>query len=93
MNARYASRCPACHQLIHPGQQIELDGSKWVHIGCIQDRTVEPDDRFSRFEISQMRQGMSEVAQIQACAPAGSALREAMYFDMELAAFNRGEDY
>lgn len=39
------------------------------------------------------RRGVAEVAQIQAFAPAGSALREAMYLEMEQAAWNRGEDY
>jgi len=35
---------------------------------------------------------MAEVAQIQAISLPGSALREQLYLEMEMAAYNRGEE-
>jgi len=46
-----------------------------------------------RREEQEYLRGYHEVRQIQAFAPAGSALREQMYAEMEMAAYNRGEDY
>jgi hypothetical protein len=46
-----------------------------------------------RREEAEYMRGYHEVRQIQAFAPAGSALREQMYAEMEMAAYNRGEDY
>lgn len=46
-----------------------------------------------RREEAEYQRGYHEVAQIQAMTSAGSLLREAMYLEMEMAAYNRGEDY
>jgi hypothetical protein len=40
---------------------------------------------------AEIRAGEAEVAQIQAVTAPGSALREAMYLDMERAAYDRGD--
>lgn len=38
------------------------------------------------------QQGVAEMREAQAFAPAGSALREQMYLEMEMAAYNRGDE-
>lgn len=56
-----------------------------------EDEDYERSQR--RRDEAEYQRGYHEVAQIQAFAPAGSALREQMYAEMEMAAYNRGEDY
>lgn len=48
-----------------------------------------PDPR----DEAEYQRGYHEVAAIQAMSAAGSELREQMYLEMEMAAYNRGEDY
>lgn len=45
-----------------------------------------------RYGGSDYARGRAEVAAIQAVSEAGSALREALYMEMEMNAYNRGED-
>lgn len=89
MHARFASTCPQCREQIRPGEQIRRGSTgRFVHAACAaaEPRWHDPDER-------EYMRGIAEVAQIQAFAPAGSALREQMYLEMELAAWNRGEEF
>lgn len=49
--------------------------------------------RETRRDEMEYQQGKAEVEQIQAFSAPGSALREQMYLDMEMAAHNRGEEF
>lgn len=44
-------------------------------------------------EEAEYQRGYHEVAAIQAISAPGSAWRDALYAEMEMAAYNRGEDY
>lgn len=50
------------------------------------------EEQMERQGMLEYERGMAEVAQIQAISAPGSELREALYMEMELAAYNRGED-
>lgn len=52
---------------------------------------MEPED--PKEAERQYQQGKKEVEEIQAITEAGSEEREALYLQMEMDAFNRGEDY
>ena len=54
--------------------------------GCHKAYTIEKNAELK------YRQGAAEVAQIQAITAPGSELREQMYMEMEMAAYNRGEE-
>jgi hypothetical protein len=84
------------------------DSGKYEHSGCAGSATSgythDEADYFAghaeydaemaevRRDNSEYMKGYHEVANIHAFAPAGSALREEMYFEMEMAAYNRGDD-
>lgn len=57
------------------------------------DDEFDAEAELIRREEAEYQKGYHEVKNIQAFAPAGSLLREAMYLEMEMAAYNRGEDY
>lgn len=105
LTAKYNGKCQRCGGGIQAGESIRWErgyGSEHFDKNVCRDeldfRGEESAEREqARREDARMdadyRTGMSEVAAIQAVTVAGSEMREAMYRDMELAAYNRGEDY
>lgn len=101
MTARYPGRCRGCGLPIKRGAQIiwsRRTGA--LHNGACLD--MFDGTEFGRFEAEQearahglamddeIRQGMAEVAQIQAISAPGSALREQLYMEMEMRDYNLG---
>lgn len=105
MRARYASKCPACGGRVAVGESISrLASGKYGHSVCASpgftraDAYTGVDPAEVRSDFAERRRmdadyatGYAEVAQIQAMSAPGSALREQMYLEMDLAAYNRGE--
>lgn len=56
------------------------------------DYEPDPDAAQDARDEADYQRGYNEVAQIQAMSAPGSELREQMYMEMEMAAYNRGED-
>lgn len=98
MTARYRSRCLGCSTQIQPGDRIIFQkgvGSYHADRGCgdvywgnefgrheaAQERAAYEAEM--RREDAEYRRGRAEVAEIQALTTAGSALREALYLQME----------
>lgn len=97
MNARYRSRCKGCGQTVNVGDRIlwSKETGALHNGGCLD---VFHGNEFGRYEAAQeraayeaemrrddaeYRRGRAEVAEIQALTTAGSALREALYMEME----------
>lgn len=98
MTARFNSRCLGCDRGITAGEQIVFQkgvGSYHADTGCgdvywgnefgrheaAQERAAYEAEM--RQEDAEYRRGRAEVAEIQALTEAGSALREALYLQME----------
>jgi len=92
MRARFSSRC-VCGLPIEKGQEIKRTGKRWAHVECARDMDPQTSDRRTTTDDAEYLRGMTEVAEIQAISAPGSALREALYLEMEQAAWSRGEDY
>lgn len=85
--------------------RIESQGERRYTVGGASDAAHARghgdwfDDEFDaeaemiRREEAEYLRGYHEVAAIQAMSAPGSDLREQMYREMEMAAYNRGEDY
>jgi len=107
MAAKFAGKCAGCGSKIAVGDDIlwaKGRGARHAECGLNEDFggaefRLSQQDEFDweaaeiRREEAEYQRGYHEVRQIQAFAPAGSALREQMYAEMEMAAYNRGEDY
>lgn len=105
ITAKYAGKCGRCGGRFDAGDAIMWTRGYSEHAVCdatanhsmnlaIQDwDEYQAEAALIAREEREYLQGYHAVAQIQAMAPAGSALREQMYLEMEQAAYNRGEDY
>lgn len=102
MAAKFGGKCRSCGGRIVAGETIRWSkASGAMHAACeAEANEVNWFDDEGDWEAAEIRreeqeylQGYHEMRQIQAFAPAGSALREQMYAEMEMAAYNRGEDY
>ena len=107
MSAKFAGRCRSCGGRIEAGELIRWAKAAGAHhaecglnedFGGAEARLAQMDEfdweaqQIARDEAEYQR-GYHEVASIQAFSAPGSALREQMYLEMEMAAYNRGEDY
>ena len=107
MAAKFGGKCRSCGGRIEAGELIRWSRATGaMHAGCEaeanevnyhagfdDDAELRAEGALIEREEREYLQGYHEVKQIQAFAPAGSLLREAMYLEMEMAAYNRGEDY
>lgn len=99
MTARFPGRCRNCGATITPGDTIRY--SKPTGALCVNQASCgaavhddgDVEDREMRFANSEYARGYYETRNAQMAGPAGSAAREAAYMEMEMAAFNRGDDY
>ena len=78
----------------HEGLSSEQFHENWDYEREDARREMEWEAReIAREEAEYQKDRDHEVRQIQEFAPAGSELREQMYLELEMAAYNRGEDY
>jgi hypothetical protein len=103
MKAKFSSRCAGCGSPINEGDNISRGPSgKFEHSSCSRGRLTgggnvfptmdEADYHEMRRDEAEYQKGYHEVASIQAFFPPGP-MRDAAYMEMEMAAYNRGEDY
>lgn len=99
MRAKFAGKCRACQGAIGEGDLIVwAKGAGGRHSVCgtaidTSGTEFDVEAEMARRDEAEYQRGYHEVASIQAFSAAGSALRESMYLEMEMAAYNRGEDY
>jgi hypothetical protein len=106
MTAKYAGKCRTCGGRIEAGDTIRWGRAEGANhfdrdLCGIRNTAVidgfgdefDAEDALIRREEAEYQRGYHEVAQIQAVSSAGSVWRDALYAEMEMAAYNRGEDY
>lgn len=95
MTAKYNGRCKDCGRDLRKGDTIRWSRATGAlcagecHYG---DGDGDYELAAARRDEAEYQRGYHETRLAQMAGPAGSAAREAAYLEMEMAAYNRGED-
>lgn len=89
MAAKFDGRCHVCKGRIARGSAIVWSRATGAaHADC----HFADDELDLRPRDPEVARGMAEMREIQAISAPGSAFRDMLYREMEMAAYNRGED-